>query len=200
MNMQTDSSLADEQISALMDGQLGESQGAGVLARLEDGAARERWQLYHLIGDVLRAPELAACGRDADFLSRLHLDRHRQDVAQHGRAGHERAMAREAANDGVFRWKMAVGVVSFAALAAIGWGTWSGSGLVPSAGGPQMAVAPPAQAVSGNTPAPLTLAGPVLRDPELDQLLEAHQQTVAPTAFGHSADFFRRAVFEGSAR
>lgn len=45
-------------ISALMDGELFTDEANHVIAQLKTQAdARQDWQLYHLIGDVLRQPE-----------------------------------------------------------------------------------------------------------------------------------------------
>lgn len=44
-----------ELLSALKDGELDEQQTARLLSRLtEDGALRQRWHRYHLVGDVMR--------------------------------------------------------------------------------------------------------------------------------------------------
>ena len=58
-----------EQISALADGQLEGERFAAVVGKVGgDEEARDSWQMYHLIGDVLRSGEAGACmpnrGRD----------------------------------------------------------------------------------------------------------------------------------------
>ncbi len=45
-----------EQISALLDGELSIDQTRLLLYHMVGGEARERWDLYHLIGDALRDP------------------------------------------------------------------------------------------------------------------------------------------------
>ena len=45
-----------EQISALLDGELSIDQTRLMLYHMVDGEDRERWDLYHLIGDALRDP------------------------------------------------------------------------------------------------------------------------------------------------
>ncbi len=45
-----------EQISALLDGELSIDQTRLLLYHMVDGEDRERWDLYHLIGDALRDP------------------------------------------------------------------------------------------------------------------------------------------------
>jgi sigma-E factor negative regulatory protein RseA len=47
-----------QNISALMDGELFEDEIAGSFAHLKQGSeAHKNWELYHLIGDVLRQPD-----------------------------------------------------------------------------------------------------------------------------------------------
>ncbi|RYF64155.1 MAG: anti-sigma factor, partial [Comamonadaceae bacterium] len=111
------------------------------------------------------------------------------------------------------RWKLVAGAASIAAAAAIGW-TWIGSNAVPS--GAQLAQQQPATvnsvlAVAG-TPAP---SGPsiltptrvlvgngqaqvMLRDPRLDELLEAHQQVSGSSQV--TSGLLRNATFEAPAR
>lgn len=44
-----------ERISAFMDGELGQEEGAGQIGRLKDDPqARNTWEVYHLIGDAVR--------------------------------------------------------------------------------------------------------------------------------------------------
>ena len=49
----------DEQLSALMDGELDDVSLAEALSFATD-KGQATWELYHLVGDVLRSPELAA--------------------------------------------------------------------------------------------------------------------------------------------
>lgn len=190
MNMQTKQGPAGERISALMDGELGQDRCDAVLPELSSADGRERWQLYHLIGDVLRAPELGACGRDPGFVQGLALDRQIQQgpaTAQDDEEGLP-ARRRVAANDGAFRWKLVAGLASLAAVAVLGWGSLGSFGPASPMAGAQMAV--------GASTAPVV----VLRDPELDQMLAAHREAARPSPFGNSPDFLRNAVFEGPAR
>ena len=59
-------------ISALMDGELGDSEAQGQIARLKsDGETRERWDEFHLIGDALRGEPLLSSRFAATFSQRL---------------------------------------------------------------------------------------------------------------------------------
>ncbi len=57
-----------ENISALADGELPDSELELTLAALNDAEGRLAWQTYHLIGDVLRGAEALP---GADFAARL---------------------------------------------------------------------------------------------------------------------------------
>ena len=216
MNAQTDIHSDRVQLSALADGELGGGDAARVLGAMDASAVRECWHLYHLIGDVLRAPDLGDARGDAAFVARLRecLPPQMSVVAPPPTASTPSVpdAARPAANDGVFRWKMVAGLASVAAVAAIGWGSLGSIGPGVPAGGAQLAsntapalnpntllaVAQPApQAAS---PAAAGTTAVMLRDPELDQLLAAHRQAAGASAFGDSAAFMRTATLEGPAR
>ena len=52
-----------KEISVLMDGELFEDEADVLLDRIKrDPAARKYWEMYHLVGDVLRQPEHIHCG------------------------------------------------------------------------------------------------------------------------------------------
>ncbi|HMN20466.1 MAG TPA: sigma-E factor negative regulatory protein [Ottowia sp.] len=203
--MQPDSDIIPEnaRISDLVDGRLAGAEFEAALSTLAHREARECWHVYQLIGDVLRAPELAAWDRGADVLP---------DLGESGlRAARAAALpdpTRPAANDAVFRWKLVAGLASFAAVAVLGWGALAG--LAPAPGGAQLALqqpAPDAAAGAERTPRPVladaSVAGRntvMLRDPELDRLLAAHQQSSGVAAFGNPSGFLRSATFEGSGR
>lgn len=127
----------------------------------------------------------------------------------------------EAANEPIFRWKLVAGAASLVAAAAIGW-NWVGSGVAPV--GAQMAqqqqqqpATPSVQLASsdGSVLSAAQQGGPsgptrvvvgsgsgnpqvMLRDPRLDQLLEAHRQAAGGAQM--PSGFLRNATFESSAR
>jgi sigma-E factor negative regulatory protein RseA len=196
-----------ESVSALADGQLrGAAFASAVEAVAVDAQARQAWHTYHLIGDVLRSGELAACG-DSAFVDRLRarlrqepgLDRPR--LAPAAVAPHRAAAA--PANESSFRWKLAAGFASLAAVAAIGWnaaGGWADRALPAQLAQQSPAAAAPAQpvlatvAVAGGEPQVM------IRDARLDELLAAHKQFGGASALQMPAGFLRNATFEGSAR
>ena len=205
-----------EQVSALADGHLRGGEFADVVGRLGvDPELRATWQTYHLVGDVLRAGGHAACSDTSAFLSRFQSRLAAEPpVPVLLPAAAEPAPARlkvEAANEPVFRWKLVAGAASLAAAAAIGW-NWVGVADSRAAGA-QLALQQSAPAVVATAEAPKPAAPSLaatrvmigngnpqvmLRDPRLDQLLEAHQQ--AGGASQMPSVFMRNATFDRPSR
>ena len=65
---------AQELLSALADGELEGEELAQALDLCTQDASRVSWQTYHLIGDVLRSPELARASDSERFLLRLRAE------------------------------------------------------------------------------------------------------------------------------
>ena len=189
-----------ELISALADGQLsGENFALALSVCADDTDALGRWEAYHLIGDVLRAPGSMAPARDAGFVTRLKarlvqepalaaatfLTLAPERVMPVG-AAHER-QRRDAANDSSLRWKLVAGFASIAAVAAIAWN--AGGGLLAPA--PQLArqdAAQPVLVVSDQ--------GTMVRDARMQELLAAHKQFGGTSALQAPSGFLRNATFE----
>lgn len=188
-----------ELVSALADGQLqGEELARGLALVTSDPAALDAWQAYHLVGDVLRSGELANGTAPQAFLARLQESLRKEQPLGAAAVRPIQVLPApepaQAANDPSQRWKLVAGFASVAAVAAIGW-TALGTGN--KAGGPQLAGSPAAgQAVVLTA----TERGTMLRDPRLDQLMQAHRQFGGATALQSSAGFLRNATFEGPAR
>ena len=199
-----------ERLSALMDGQ---AEDAPAWDDMDGGAQmRECWHLYHVVGDVLRTPELAHCADDATFLARLRERMNAEAPPQRTAAAPEPVVmpdaVREPANDSVFRWKMLAAAASLAAVALVAWNVVApqatpGAQMAQSAPQPQ-ATAPVLAAVSpaaSSAGAALALEhsahGMMLRDPYLDELLAAHQQAAGTSGIA-AAGFLRNATFAGS--
>ncbi|MDR0478232.1 MAG: sigma-E factor negative regulatory protein [Burkholderiaceae bacterium] len=203
-------------ISALMDGALSGPQADAALAAATQPEGEQRWRLYHLIGDTLRAPDLAA-HHDAGLPGRVRAAIQPGAAMLPEFAPPPVALGRQAANDGVFRWKLASGFASVVAVAAIGWNVWSGVGhphgqqfaqtqpfvssqvVVASA----VPAVPVADGVIGARDAQYATSAPnqskpeMLRNPQLDRLLAEHRQMAA---FGEPSTFLRYATFEEPAR
>ena len=204
-----------EQVSALVDGHLRGGEFAEVVGRLGvDPELRATWQTYHLVGDVLRSGGHAACSDTSAFLARFQsrLAAEPLPALSPVAVGPQPAQQRiEAANEPVFRWKLVAGAASLAAAAAIGW-NWVGVADSRAAGA-QLALQQAAPAVVATAEAPKPAAPSLastrvmighgdpqvmLRDPRLDQLLEAHQQ--AGGASQMPSGFLRNATFERPSR
>ncbi|MEO9042658.1 MAG: sigma-E factor negative regulatory protein [Rhodoferax sp.] len=205
-----------ETISALADGQLrGEEFARAVEAVTADAQALATWHAYHVVGDVLRSGELAACRQDVAFIARLK-NRLRQEqtptlplnavtalgaTLRSAKPESPSTENRRAANESSLRWKLVAGFASLAAVVAISWTGLTGGGQ--AGGSPQLA-----QAVVPVQPQP---AQPVvavadgdsqvmIRDPRLDAFLAAHEQFGGTSALQMPAGFLRNATFEGQAR
>ena len=199
-----------ERLSALADGELhGDELGAALVhATGDDGLAT--WQLYHLVGDVLRSSDLARPA-DPSFLTRLRAELDKEPPLA---APPERpqpgivlnsAVPAHAANESVFRWKMVAGVASLAAVVAIGWTSVASLQVgAPAAGGAQLAQSSehPSVASGAQVIAVAEADGQhvMIRDPRLDELLAAHKQFGSTSALQMPAGFLRNATFETPSR
>ena len=190
-----------EHLSALMDGALEGDALAAAMDFAQQQEGREAWHVYHLVGDVLRSPELAAGADSQVFLSRLQQRLAAEPAPQLPVAVDLQKLALapvQAANASVFRWKMAAGFASLAVVAAVGWNSWgslqSGSGSAAT----QLAVATPVP--SDIRPVIDEAAAVMIRDPRLDELLAAHRQFGNTAALQMPAGFLRNATFDAPAR
>lgn len=213
-----------ELVSALADGQLrGRDFSRAVELAASDADAQAAWHDYHLVGDVLRSPQLACRMSDEAFLARLRPALAAEPLFNRPVATTPvaddippvvvAAQQGVAANDPGIRWKLVAGFASLAAVAAIGWN--AAGGLDRTDAQPQLARAPaaapaPATAAAVSVAAPDSQAGQgvsvagtqqvMIRDPRLDELLSAHRQFGGTSALQMPAGFLRNATFEGPAR
>ncbi|WP_236598224.1 sigma-E factor negative regulatory protein [Alicycliphilus denitrificans] len=203
-----------EHLSALADGELQGEAFAQAVAYAATEEGESAWRIYHLIGDTLRSSEVTHVA-DPAFLGRLREQlalepRHgavamAQPLVQVAPAPHETAphAPDAAANVSVFRWKLAAGFASLAAVAALGWNAYLGLGGTAPQGAQLAAAQPPAEAAAPAFVA--TAGGPqgqqiMIRDPRLDELLAAHKQFGSTSALQMPAGFLRNATFEAPAR
>ncbi|WP_415794798.1 sigma-E factor negative regulatory protein [Comamonas aquatilis] len=185
-----------EQLSALVDGEATSPSMPGVLVYAESDEGQQSWRMYHLIGDVLRSPELAHHSQH-DILSGVRAHMEREPRAVTGGAGNmplgqlqqvaaaEAAqpsqLHRGAANASVFRWKMAAGFASVAAVAAIGWGALLGGGADQGHAGAQLAALSPqsvAAVAQGASAALAGIAAPEADDAQIALGADAQSSTV----------------------
>lgn len=233
----TEPSLSE--VSAWVDNELPPEDWDQLLASdAESDSLLQTWHCYHLIGDALRSSAATASAQwSAEACSASRSSALARDiiaraggldgpalptpmvptpVSAHSIPESIPMLRREAANDGVFRWKMVAGLASVAAVLSVAWGV---SGLVPgtqvheaqlakgvtpgavvmakAAGGGLPVVVQPVQ------PSPVWVAtshGQVLRDPRLEELMLAHRQAGGASALQVPAGFLRNATFDASQR
>ena len=206
--MKDDVNMQQQLLSALVDGELAGDEWEQALALAEDAQGQSDWQLYHLVGDVLRSPELAHHSRH-DVLSSvrahmasepmrvvqgIHLSGVTSDGLEQVTAAEQQGKtqakvvslpARQAANASVFRWKMAAGFASVAAVAAVGWGVMlAGSGgLNGHQGDAQLAAASPNVVLASAAPvAPNGLMSVTSTEPGVATALDAEAQSSTAVA------------------
>lgn len=214
-----DEDMKREHLSALADGELQGQEFADAVGYACTHDGQSAWRMYHLIGDTLRSAQVAYVAHVADpaLIGRL-----RQQLALEPQPGAMTAApasavaagparvaspAREAANASVFRWKLAAGFASLAAVVAVGWSAYGlgGAGAPQGASqGAQLAAAQPSTPVQGFVATANAPQGPqeqqvMIRDPRLDALL-AEQQYGKTTALQMPMDFLRNATFDASKR
>ena len=218
--MKDDVVNTQELLSALVDGELTGPELEQALALAEDAQGQANWQLYHLVGDVLRSPDLAHHSQH-DLLSGLRAQLAQEPPLQalskpvaetaaetaaesvsaprvalaHGVLEQVQAptlasaqQRDPAANASVFRWKLAAGFASIAAVAAVGWQVLMVQ--APTAIAPQLA-----QTAAPNVVAVAAQDGKtvMLRDPNLDALLTLHEQYGTRPSLQVPAEFLRNA-------
>lgn len=194
-----------EQVSALADGEL-DAADAGLVVDLigRSGKAMAAWQSYHVLGDILRCPDMSVSTDARAFAARV---RSRLDAATVSAALQTVGAARPqavaplpAANDPTVRWKWLAAAACFLAVVSLGWQV----GLVEqkSAAGESVEShgdSPVASRATTISPAPADPAV-MLRDARLDELMAAHQQLGGTGAFQTPSGFLRNATFESPAR
>lgn len=204
----SDRAPADEPLSALVDGELGDDEIAPLCAAWRsDATLRRRWHAYQLIGDVLRSDDLASHGaRDAAFLARLRSRLESEPVVLAPEVAAVRASRRR------WSWRaptaVAAGFVAVAGTVVVLQRPAPMSELtlraaaVPS---PAQVVALPAAAsqplAEAAAESPVIVANPtIIRDARLDRYLSAHQQFAPTSALGQPSRYLRSATAEAPAR
>lgn len=188
--------VAGDSLSALADGEL---RGAAFVQALNacenDPTLLASWSDYHLIGDVLRSPDLLVARRAAPFLTRLQSQLAQETIQPVVQTDDlptppitPPAATQVAANDFIFRWKMLAGMTSMGAVAVMLWAV-----VVPTA-------SINFQLVQNQLPTEDVLVaspqGTIVRDARLEELLAAHKQVGGNSALQMPSGFLRNATFE----
>ncbi|MCF8160016.1 MAG: sigma-E factor negative regulatory protein [Polaromonas sp.] len=200
----TDSLIENsELVSALVDGQLRDTEFARAMALLESSsAARQRWHSYHVVGDAMRTGQADVGSHESEFVSRLRA-RMQQEPAplflQDAPDAKVQATPSTSANDRL--WRLVVGLASVA-MVVVAWQGFQALGPQDS----QLAAVPRADQSTlslAQSRAPVSSPGasPVMiRDPQIDALLAAHRQFGGTSALQTPTGFLRNATFEEGAR
>ena len=202
--MKDDVNMPQQLLSALVDGELAGDEWEQALALAADAQGQASWQLYQLVGDVLRSPDLAHhCQHDV--LTGLRAQLAQEPPLQAAMLQPQPqtlatgvleqvttpvvALRDPAANAAVFRWKLAAGFATVAAVAAVGWHMLASQ---PQLHGAQLAQrlpdVPPVVAVASEHGQSV-----ILRDPRLDALLASQQQYASRPSLQVPAEFLRNA-------
>lgn len=198
--------MTQEQISALLDSELGDAHIEGVLASLRRSEGRETWDVYHQIGDVLRSEDMAQ-DLSAGFTSKLlaRLDEEPPILAPVKQAEPQQAQPQQTGGFALRRFAMPLAIAAAAVFAIVAVPQMSKkAGPGPDVVATTQQVSLPASAPGGNVvrtdftpaqPAPATTEadGTVQRDPRLDQYIMAHQR-YSP-AWNSSAEYARSATY-----
>jgi sigma-E factor negative regulatory protein RseA len=206
--MMTDNNLPLDEfkkalISDLADGLLRGSAFADAMSLLDSSSqARAYWHGLHVVGDVLRgeaSSNASNTAKDMAFLDTFRANLTKESplkvVAQVGVAKDVNdakvRVAVSTANDSFFNWKWVGGLSAAAAVVAFSWNLVSNTAILPSGAGAQLAqAAPQAEPVVTQTS-----AGAMLRNPQLDALIAAHNQAGGSSALQMPSGFLRSATF-----
>jgi sigma-E factor negative regulatory protein RseA len=201
------------QISDLADGQLRGAAFADAMALLETSShARAVWHGLHVMGDVLRgdsavhhtAATAANVAKDMAFLDafRVNLAKVPQltpvvkpfspsAVLSNPSTSRGAVSAESVANDAFFNWKWVGGLSAAAAAVVLSWNLVGTTVTAPNGSGVQLA-----QSATQIAPvATQTTAGVMLRNPQLDALIAAHNQAGGSSALQMPSGFLRSATF-----
>ena len=192
VSMQSQGSSRGERLSAFVDGEGLDAPSFDELLAEFDHVDRTTWSAYHLIGDALRSDDLAVHPAKSDtFLAGFAA---RLEAEPHILVPHSGASRRGAS---VLRRRAAPALAVASAAAMLSWAVipqWHGFGTqatVQTAA--TNANADGMQSVA-MTNVPGAAEGNIIRDAQLDQYLEAHQQFAQqPMAVG-SMPLIRAAV------
>jgi sigma-E factor negative regulatory protein RseA len=204
--------LQKAQISDLADGQLHGDAFADAMVLLDTHSqasqARAAWHSLHLVGDVLRTEELVNSAKDTVF-----LDKFRANLALEPKFSREfsKAVASSStlpepvvqvakpspANEPFFSWKWAAGLSAFAAAVMLGLNLAGTTATSPLNSGAQLAQTT-VQIVPEGSNGTSTTTAVMLRNPQLDALIAAHNQVSGSSAFQMPSGFLRSATYNAT--
>lgn len=195
-----------EMVSLLVDGQLtGEAFSSAMVQLTGSDHARQTWDHYHLVGEVMRSGHFHAKAHDAAFVQRLRRNLAIDDTkviavnASPISAGVEIDANVPAANDSW--WRRVAGLASIAVVGVLSWQAYL---LIGSSAPAQLAKSSPALRAPPQPDLVLQASvdgsAAMIRDPRLDALLQAHRQFGGTSALQMPSGFLRNATFEEGKR
>jgi len=162
-----------QEISALMDSELFEDESDRLLDRIDRGSgAHQDWEVYHLIGDVLRQPEHIHCDLSAKVRERMQVEPIVLAPRSHAVKQKIRTVALSAA----------------ASLAAVGVVAWMSQQISPEAA-PQMAM-------QQNALRPVSVS----IQPKSNDYLMAHQEFSPSTDMNGGASYIRMVSYSSEGK
>jgi sigma-E factor negative regulatory protein RseA len=190
-------SLEHERISALADGELLSQDFAHAMADVAfDVQSMQSWHVYHVIGDVMRSDGLAPAANGLTFLGRLEakLALEPKQIRKPILMATPSLPNQVSANDASVRRKWFAGVSFSVLISMVVAGVWQlqadGASLLAKIENPLVVMTSVAQV------APTEDQTVMVRNPELDALMVAHQQLGGHSAFQMPSGFLRNATFE----
>lgn len=193
--------LQKEHVNDLADGHLRGDAFADALVLLDTNSqARAFWYGLHVAGDVLRGE--AAANTANIVKDMVFLDTFRANLAKEPRLMPlaepvttinitATATVLPTANDSFFNWKWVGGLSAAAAAVVFSWNLVSTISTAPNGSGAQLAQS----AVQAAPVSSQTAAGVMLRNPQLDALIAAHNQMGGSSALQMPSGFLRSATF-----
>lgn len=200
-SMNSPNSFKQERISALADGEVLGEDFADAMADLAiDVQSTQSWHFYHVIGDVMRSDGLVPATHELAFWERLEakLALEPEQIRKPVLMATPSLPTQISANDASVRRKWFAGVSFSALIALVVAGGWQlqgdGASQLAKIESPLVVVTSVAQVAATEDQTVM------VRNPELDALMSAHQQLGGHSAFQMPSGFLRNATFERQQR
>jgi sigma-E factor negative regulatory protein RseA len=194
-------SLEHERISALADGELLGEDFADAMADLAiDVQSAQSLHIYYVMGDVMRSDGLAPATHELAFLERLEakLALEPEQIRKPVLMATPSLPTQISANDASVRRKWFAGVSFSALIALVVASEWllqvGGTSQLVKNENPLLVMTSVAQVAAAEDQTVM------VRNPQLDALMAAHQQLGGHSAFQMPSGFLRNATFERSQR
>ena len=185
------------ELSALADGHVTGHIFANTLSAVaQSPQLPQSWHLYHLIGDVMRSDALAPTAYELNFLERLNerlvAESDSSAISNILNTAPEK-VAQISANDETVRWKWLAGMLFTALVVLVAASGW----VVQEDSFSRLTSTEILSTVTAVT-SPIAVnddRAVMMRSPEFDALMAAHQQLGGHSAFQVPSGFLRNAIF-----